>query len=157
VGVTIRTESPDHPDAATLVLELEEHLASRYPAESRHGFSVRRLVDEGVDFFVLREDDQPAGCGGILFVTDDGPDPYGEIKRMYVRDAFRGKGYGRQLLRQLTEHARERGVRLLRLETGIDQVEAIALYESMGFRVCPPFGPYRDDPLSPCYELRLAA
>jgi ribosomal protein S18 acetylase RimI-like enzyme len=32
---------------------------------------------------------------------------------------------------------------------------AIGLYESMGFRRCAPFGPYRDDPLSPCYELRL--
>ncbi len=52
--------------------------------------------------------------------------------------------------------ARARGIGLLRLETGIDQVEAIALYESMGFRRCPPFGPYREDPLSPCYERDLA-
>ncbi len=152
--VVIEQERPDAPDAAALVLELEDHLAARYPAESRHGFSVERLVAQGVDFFVLRSDGVPAGCGGVLFVTGEG-EPYGEIKRMYVPDAFRGRGFGRRILAHLADHARARAVTLLRLETGIDQVEAIGLYASMGFRRCPPFGPYRDDPLSPTYELRL--
>ena len=154
MDVEIRHERPDAPDAEALVLELEDHLAARYPAESRHGFSVRQLIDEGVDFFVLRSDGRPAGCGGILFVADDG-EPYGEVKRMYVRDEFRGSGFGRRILAHLVDQARTRGVPLLRLETGIDQVEAIGLYEAMGFRRCLPFGPYRDDPLSPTYELRL--
>lgn len=157
MDVTITRERPDHPDAERLVMELEDHLAARYPAESRHGFSVQQLVDQGVDFFVLREGGRPTGCGGILFVTDDGVEPYGEIKRMYVRDGNRGKGYGRRILQRLFDHARERGVTLLRLETGIDQVEAIGLYEAMGFRPCPPFGPYREDPLSPTYEARIPA
>ncbi|MEO5963825.1 MAG: GNAT family N-acetyltransferase [Candidatus Limnocylindrales bacterium] len=151
---TIASERPDTPDAEALVQELEEHLAARYPAESRHGFSVSRLIDQGVDFFVLRSDGRPAGCGGILFVTEEG-EAYGEIKRMYVRDEFRGSGYGRRILAHLAEHARSRRITLLRLETGIDQREAIGLYEAVGFRRCPPFGPYRDDELSPCYELRL--
>jgi putative acetyltransferase len=147
----IARERPDSPDASSLVMELEDHLASRYPDESRHGFSVERLVEEGVHFFVLRTDGIAAGCGGILFVGDE----YGEVKRMYVRPAYRGSGFGRRILERLVDHARARGVPLLRLETGIDQAEAIGLYESVGFRRCPPFGPYRDDPLSPCYELRL--
>lgn len=45
---------------------------------------------------------------------------------------------------------------LLRLETGIWQHEAIGLYESLGFYRIPPIGPYTDDPLSLCYEKRLA-
>ncbi|HEY3334044.1 MAG TPA: GNAT family N-acetyltransferase [Candidatus Limnocylindrales bacterium] len=155
--VTLAQERPDHPDAESLVLELEDHLASRYPAESRHGFSVQQLLDQGVDFFVLRDAGAPAACGGILFVEGQGREPYGEVKRMYTRDAYRGRGYGRRVLARLLEHARDHGVTLVRLETGIDQVEAIGLYESMGFRRCPPFGPYRDDPLSPTYELRLEA
>jgi putative acetyltransferase len=40
----------------------------------------------------------------------------------------------------------------LRLETGIHQREAIALYERRGFHRIPPFGPYTDDPLTLCYE-----
>lgn len=154
--VTVTRERPDSPDAAALVEELEAHLAARYPDESRHGFSVARLVAQDVRFLVLRVDGEPAGCGGILVVTGEG-EPYGEIKRMYTRPAFRGAGHGRRILEHLLDLGREEGLGLFRLETGIDQVEAIGLYESIGFRHCPPFGPYRDDPLSPCYELRLEA
>jgi putative acetyltransferase len=156
MAVEIARERPDAPDAAALVEELEAHLAARYPDESRHGFSVDRLVEQGVHFFVLREDGIAGGCGGVLLVPD-GDDRYAEIKRMYTRPAHRGKGYGRRILVTLIDHARDEGYPLIRLETGVDQVEAIGLYESMGFRVCPPFGPYRVDPLSPCYELRLPA
>ena len=152
--ITIQPERADSPDATALVEELEAHLASRYPAESRHGFSVDRLLAEGVRFFVLRVDGTAAACGGILFV-DEPAGPYGEIKRMYVRPAFRGRGLGARMLDRLTVEARGRGIGLLRLETGVDQVEAIKLYERAGFRRCPPFGPYRDDPLSPCYERPL--
>ncbi|MGZ6269858.1 MAG: GNAT family N-acetyltransferase, partial [Candidatus Limnocylindrales bacterium] len=124
-----------------LVTELEAHLEGLYPAASRHGFSIERLVGEGVHFFVLRSDGVAAGCGGVLFV-DDADDPYGEIKRMYVRPEYRGSGFGRQILEHLAEHARTQGVGLLRLETGIHQREAIALYERLGFVRIPPFGPY---------------
>ena len=157
MSVLISRERPGSPDASALIEELEAHLASRYPAESRHGFSVERLIDEGVELFVLRVDGDATGCGGILFVQGPGGDPdYGEIKRMFVRPGHRGEGLGRRMLEHLEAQARSRGIGLLRLETGIDQVEAIALYESMGFRRCPPFGPYREDPLSPCYERDLA-
>jgi putative acetyltransferase len=149
--VAISQERPDSPEAAGLILELEAHLASLYPSTSRHGFSVERLVAEKVDFFVLRSDGIAAGCGGILFVGGE----YGEIKRMYVRPEFRGLGLGRRILKHLTGHATSRGITLLRLETGIHQVEAIGLYERQGFHRTPPFGPYTDDPLTLCYEKQL--
>jgi ribosomal protein S18 acetylase RimI-like enzyme len=149
--VAISAEHPDSADAAGLILELEAHLASLYPATSRHGLSVERLVAEKVDFFVLRSDGTPAGCGGILFVDGE----YGEIKRMYVRPEFRGLGLGRRILEHLTGHAMSHGMTLLRLETGIHQEEAIALYERQGFHRIPPFGPYTDDSLTVCYEKRV--
>jgi len=151
---TIARERPDSPDAVSLITELDTHLAELYPAASRHGFSVERLVGEGVHFFVLRSDGVAAGCGGILLV-DDAADPYGEVKRMYVRPGYRGSGFGRLILEHLAEHARANGVALLRLETGIYQREGIALYERLGFVRIPPFGPYFVDPLSLCYERRL--
>ena len=151
--IEIGPERPDSPAARELVTELEAHLAPQYPDESRHGLSVQQLLDQGVELFVVRVDGRPAGCGGLLFVGDE----YAELKRMYVRPAHRGLGLGRRLLEHLTAHARSRGVPLLRLETGIHQTAAIALYEAAGFRRCPPFGPYRDDPLSPCYEKSIRA
>jgi GNAT superfamily N-acetyltransferase len=147
----ITPERPDTPDAKLLIDELQTHLESFYPPESRHGFSVERLIAENVAFFVLRADGQPAGCGGIKLVGRD----YGELKRMYVRPQFRGANYGRLLLDQLAGHARTHGVTLLRLETGIHQKAAIRLYERYGFHRIPPFGPYTDDPLSRCYEKQL--
>jgi ribosomal protein S18 acetylase RimI-like enzyme len=126
-------------------------LAPLYPRESRHGYSVEKLIAQGVSFFLIRYDGTPAGCGGIqLFETD-----YGEIKRMYVRPQFRGLGFGKLMLDHLAHYARSRQVGLLRLETGIHQDAAIALYERTGFQRIPPFGEYKDDPLSRFYEKRI--
>ena len=128
----ISPERPDTAEARALIAELEAQLEPLYPSESRH-------------------DGAPAGCGGVqLFGTE-----YAELKRMYVRPWFRGLGLAKAMLTHLAEHARERGVGVLRLETGIHQREAIGLYESEGFRPIPPFGDYKDDPLSSFYEKRL--
>jgi ribosomal protein S18 acetylase RimI-like enzyme len=149
--IGIAQERPDAPDATALILELEEHLASLYPQESRHGYSVDKLIAQEVAFFLLREDGTPAGCGGVqLFGTS-----YGELKRMYVRPGFRGRGFGDLMLDHLTGYIRNRGVAVLRLETGIHQAAAIALYERAGFRQIPPFGEYKPDPLSRFYEKRI--
>lgn len=150
--VTVTAERPDHPDAMALIGELEDHLASLYPAESRHGFSVQKLIDQEVAFFVLRAAGRPAGCGGILLAGRE----FAELKRMYVRPEFRGRKFGERLIARLAEHARGNGISTLRLETGTQQLAAMALYERAGFRVIPPFPPYFEDPHSRCYELRLA-
>src|SRR5215831_4581999 len=142
--ILITAEQPDSPDAQALILELETHLASFYPQESRHGYSVEKLITQGVAFFVLRDNGTPAGCGGIQLFGS----AYGELKRMYVRPQYRGLGFGKLLLDHLANYARARGVGLLRLETGIHQAAAISLYERMGFQRIPPFGAYVEDPLS---------
>ena len=150
-AVTITPEPADSAVAVELIAELEAYLVPLYPAESRHGYSVEKLLREGVAFFVIRQDGAAAGCGGVQPV-DDG---YGEIKRMYVRPAFRGLGLGKRMLEHLADHARAQGLPCLRLETGIHQQEAIRLYEGFGFTRIPPFGPYREDPLSRYYEKAL--
>lgn len=147
----ITRERPDTPEAISLITELEDHLAAQYPAESRHGLSVERLLAEDVAFFLLRADGTPASCGGVKLVGSE----YGEIKRMYVRPPFRGAGFGKMMLAHLEAHALANGITLLRLETGIHQREAVGLYERLGFYRIPPFGPYTDDPLSRYYEKRL--
>jgi GNAT superfamily N-acetyltransferase len=147
-AVAIIAERPDSADASALIMELESHLEPLYPRESRHGLNIEQLIAEDVAFFVLRSDGAPACCGGVkLFGAD-----YGEIKRMYVHPWFRGAGFGKMMLNHLAAYARGRGVVMLRLETGIHQLEAIGLYERMGFHRIPPFGAYIDDPLSVFYE-----
>jgi ribosomal protein S18 acetylase RimI-like enzyme len=151
MSVIITRERPDSADAVVLISELEAQLEPLYPTISRHGYSVEKLLSEGVAFFVLREGATPAGCGGIqLFGTE-----YGEFKRMYVRPPYRGRGFGKLLVDHLADYGRDQGVDLVRLETGIHQAAAIRLYEGMGFQRIGPFGEYREDPLSLFYEKRL--
>src|SRR5919112_1293218 len=90
----------DSPDAVPLISELEAELAQHYPAESRHGYSVEKLLREGVAFFVARVQGRPAGCGGVqIFGTE-----YAELKRMYVRPEFRGRRIGTLMLDFLAAH-----------------------------------------------------
>ena len=151
MGTSIEVESPGSPAARQVIAELEAELDPLYPDESQHGYSVDKLLSEGVAFFLVRNGGEAVGCGGIQLFGSE----YGELKRMYIRPPFRGLGLGRQLIERLIEHARLHGVSVLRLETGIHQDEAIRLYEGMGFRRIPPFPPYQPDPLSLFYELVL--
>lgn len=150
--VIITPERPDTPEAITLIEELEAQLAPLYPRESRHGYSVEKLIAEAVAFFLIRQNGTPAGCGGIQLFGRE----YGEVKRMYVRPQFRGLGYARRMLNHLEDYACSRGVRILRLETGIHQHAAIRLYERMGFQSILPFGEYREDPRSRFYEKHIS-
>lgn len=148
---SIVRERPNTSDARMLIEELEAHLEPYYPKTSRHGYSVEKLLQQEVAFFVTRHDGIPAGCGGVQFYGDE----YGEIKRMFVRPQFRSLGLAQLMLRHLEDYAREQGVYLLRLETGIHQKDAIRLYEKWGFQYIPPFGEYVEDPLSRFFEKQI--
>jgi GNAT superfamily N-acetyltransferase len=148
---TISPERPDTDDAVGLITELDAYLVPLSPAESRHGYSVEKLTREGVAFFVIRQNGVAAGCGGVQIFDNE----YAEIKRMYVRPQFRGLGLAKLMLNHLVDYTRTLGIHILRLETGIQQREAISLYESAGFQSVPPFGNYKPDPLSRFYEKRI--
>lgn len=150
--ITITLERPDTSDTILLIEELESHLAPFYPATSRHGYSVEKLIKQGVAFFVIRQDGIPAGCGGVQFFGKE----YGELKRMFVRPQFRGKGLAKLMLEYLENYTLQHDIPLLRLETGIHQKEAINLYQRMGYQSCPPFGEYTASPLNVFFEKKLA-
>lgn len=103
----ISRESPESPDARTLIAELEAELVPLYPQESRHGYTVDKLIAQGVAFFVVRRDGVPAGCGGIQLYGSE----YGELKRMYVRSRHRGLGLARLMLDRHPPARRHRVVR----------------------------------------------
>ena len=151
MAIQIVEVHPDSADAVQLIGELDDHLlAHPYPPQSRHAFSVDKLVREGVVFFITYYEGQLAGCGGVKMFDD-----YGEVKRMFVRPIHRGRGLGKAMLNRLAEYAQNNGAKVLRLETGIYEVEAIGLYESWGFSRRSPFGEYREDPLSVYLEKQL--
>ena len=156
--VTILREHPASKVSSLLIAELDAYLGPLYPKESQHGYSVEKLIDQQVEFFVLYDQGHPAGCAGVQFFPGDREpdDPYGELKRMYVRKEFRGRGFGKLLMDHIEGLVASKGVSAVRLETGIYQPEATRLYEKCGYHRIPPFRDYPpDDPLSLCYEKRL--
>jgi len=150
--LTLAPGDPASAPAVALIEELDGYLAGLYPAESRHGLSVPALLDPSVRFFLATCAGAIVGCGAFKFLAPE----VAEIKRMFVLPAHRGCGYGRMILDQLGDAARAAGVSLLRLETGIYQPEAIALYERCGFQRIAPFADYWDDPLCLFYEKVIA-
>lgn len=149
--VSIQPEPPDTADALALIGELDAHLSGLYAPENRHGLSVAALQDETVTFLIARLDGIAVGCGAVKFFNGD----YAEVKRMYVLPQWRGRGVAQALLTDLERLSHQNGFRVLRLETGIHQPEAVNLYEGMGFLRCDPFGKYTDDGVSLCYEKTL--
>ncbi len=144
--MTIAFESPDQPDVIALIAELDAYQDGLYPPESRHALDLASLLQANVLFAVARDPAAGAvGCGAVVLSGDA---TNGELKRMYIRPRNRGQGLATRLLALLEAEATRRGCRLLQLETGPFQPEALGLYASLGYRRTGPFGGYADDPLS---------
>ncbi len=148
---TISTEDPALPEVRELIEKLDAFLVSLYPPESNHLLSIDALREPNVAFLTARTDQRVVGCGAL--VDHDGE--YGELKRMFVLPEFRGFKIGRRILEELESRARSIDLPVIRLETGIDQHNALALYERAGYQRIEPFGDYSDDPLCVYMEKRL--
>ena len=143
---------PYQRDVLAMLADSDSYYAGLYPADSNHLLDASTLAAPEVTFLVAKVASRVAGFGSV--VQHDAE--LGEIKRMYVDPAMRGRQLGRLLLNALEDCARARKLSCLRLETGMKQPEAIALYRSAGYSEIPPFGNYKPDPLSLFMEKRLS-
>lgn len=135
----------DNSDLAQLVSELDAFQSELYPAESNHCLDLSTVSDEQLRCVIVRDEGgTPAGCGALLFQVDGSA----EIKRVYIRPDYRGRKIGEQIVSAIETIALEKNSLLLRLETGIHQLPAIALYRRCGYEICDAFPPYAEDPLS---------
>jgi putative acetyltransferase len=149
--VRIGIEDPRQPELLVMLAESDRYYAALYPAESNHLLDAATLAGSEVTFLVARVPDRVAGFGAVVRHSAE----FGEIKRMYVDPAMRGMKLGQSILAALEDRARAEGLPCLRLETGVKQPEAIALYRSAGYEEIPAFGDYQSDPLSIFMEKRL--
>src|SRR3954468_19904941 len=149
-NTTIQIESPRAAGVPELISALDGYLSSLYPPTSNHFLDLDQLSGPDIRFFVARREGAPLACGALRIAAD-----YGEVKRMYVAPAARGEGLGRSILARIEGEAARAGLRVMRLETGNRQAEALALYRSAGYVECAAFGEYQPDPLSLFLEKRL--
>lgn len=151
-AIVIGTESPDQVEVHTLLRQSDAYMAGLYPAESNHLVDVATLASPNVRFLVARRNGEAIGCGALML----GADGAAEVKRMFVVPEARGLKLGSRILDALEAAARTEGVRIIRLETGVRQPEALGLYRRHGYSERGPFGSYRLDPLSTFFEKHIA-
>ncbi|BAL94886.1 GNAT family N-acetyltransferase [Rubrivivax gelatinosus] len=156
--LTIRPERPDQPEVAALLEQLDAYLAALYPPEANHILDVQALLAPDVYFQVARRAGRLVGIGAFRRMpgeTATAGEPYGEIKRMFVPPAERGQRIAEKLLNSLEDRLRTESYRWALLETGVDQHEAIRLYERCGYGRRGAFAGYPDNGLSAFYAKAL--
>lgn len=115
----------------------------------------RYAPSRGGRLLVAMVDGQPAGCIALRALPELGPGVC-EMKRMYVRPAYRGLKLGRMLAERLIDEARVAGYTLIKLDTDTAPkfAAAIALYRSLGFVECERYNA-DPDPKTLWFEKRL--
>lgn len=136
--ITYRRVSAFDPDFQHLIVDLDKDLWSRYP-DIQQNFTPFNRVDESFRVILAYDNNVPIGCGCFRPMNEDRTI---EIKRMYVALAHRNQGIGKIILYNLEQWAKEDGFMISKLETGINQPEAIAAYEKSGYSRIPNFPPY---------------
>lgn len=138
--MVIAGDDPRRDDVRAL---LEQHLAFARgvtPPEHVHALDVAELVDPAITFFSVRRDGELLGVGAIKQLDPE----HAELKSMHTATTARRRGVGRTIVEHLLGVAAARGVRRVSLETGTAEAfaPARALYASVGFVPCGPFGDY---------------
>lgn len=109
--------------------------------EMKYGLPYGRL-------YMAYAGDEPAGCIGLRKLDAEN----GEMKRLYVRPAFRGNEIGSLLVRKILKDAEEIGYRHILLDTLPFLQSAIRMYERFGFYEIPR---YNDSPMDSSIYMRL--
>jgi putative acetyltransferase len=154
-SVRVLPADPQGAEALALLREAAVEARQLYPELFKHDapWPTNPPVGERGAFLLAYVGDELAGCGALRMMDAT----TAEVRRMFVRASARRVGVARAVLAHLEIEARALGYNVLRLETGVRQQAAMALYERAGFKRIPPFGEYAGDPTSVCFEKRIGA
>ena len=138
-------------DLAALVAELDVYFRAGW-GEVAEKYKQYHALDGMACAVVAYIEGKPAACGCWRAF-----DPVtAEIKRMYVRPAYRRQGIAGKIVAALEQHAAANGCHRAVLETGADMPEAIAFYEKQGYRLVPNYGDFVDDEICVCMEKQIS-
>ncbi len=142
----IKIIDPQRKDVRALIKHADDLMVAMYPPESNHLDDLSELSKGNVCFVGAFFENKLAGIGAVKILADDGD--YGEIKRVFVEELYRGKKVAQKIMAFLEAHLLEKNIFIARLETGDKQIEAIGLYKKLGYQIRGPYADYEEDPLS---------
>lgn len=154
----LQPRSPDHPDAARLIEQVQLEYVERYGARDETPVDPAEFAEGNGVFLVGYAGGEAVASGAWRWhrpVPGVALSRVAEVKRMYVTSTHRRRGLARAVLGRLEELAGDAGAAAVILETGSAQPEAIGLYEACGYTPIAPFGHYRDAPGCRCFAKRL--
>ena len=143
----------DNSEVNDLLKKHFVELRSVSPAGSTHVLDIDGLKDPSIKFWSLWENNELVGCGALKFLEKK----HGEFKSIRVADNYRKTGIGEKIIDHLIEEAKKLEVSKLSIETGAGNffLPARKLFSKFGFKKCPPFAHYKEDPNSCYYTLNL--
>ncbi len=143
----------DNPEVNELLNKHFVELRSVSPTDSTHVLDIAGLKDQSIKFWSLWKNNEIIGCGALKFLEKN----HGEFKSIRVTDKFRKTGIGEKIIDHLIEEAKKLKISKLSIETGAGEffLPARKLFSKFGFKACPPFAHYKEDPNSCYYTLNL--
>lgn len=147
----------DDPRKPHSIALLKRHLdfTASVPPGIRHALDVDGLAVPSIRFWTVWDGEEPVGCAALKRLDD----AHAELKSMHVIQERRGSGVADAIMQHLFAEARKTGCSRISLETGSmdGYIPARRFYARAGFRECPPFADYVEDPLSTYMSVDLAS
>jgi GNAT superfamily N-acetyltransferase len=142
----LRAVRYDDAVARDLVARVQQEYVDRYGGPDGAAVEPEEFSPPTGLFLVAEVDGEPAGCGAWRQHTGGDDPTVAEVKRVYVVPAFRRRGLAQALVAALEDSARGSGYRVVVLNSGDRQPEALALYEALGYTPVPGYGLYAGEP-----------
>ena len=136
-NVKVVKTTSENPDFISLIQTFDTFLWERYP-ELKNDYWGNNLIEFNPNVIIIYLEDEAVGCGCFKKYNQN----TAELKRMFVSPKARGLGIAQMIIRELENDARNKGFETMILETLYKQIEAINLYQKVGFEIVENYEPY---------------
>ncbi len=144
--IDIRLDDLSSEESQSIVREHMAGMLANTPIESVHALPLDKLRQPNIAFWTAWAGSELCGCGALKTLNRQ----HGEVKTMRTREKFLRQGVGQAVLSLIINHASNKGMNRLSLETGsANSFQASrSMYLKNGFEFCGPFSDYKLDPHS---------
>jgi len=132
----VKTTS-ENPDFLFLIETFDTFLWERYP-ELKKEYWGNNVIEFNSNVLIVYLEDEPVACGCFKKYNNTAV----ELKRMFVSPKARGLGLAQLVIGELEVEAKRQGFEIMILETLYKQIEAISLYQKVGFEIVENYEPY---------------